>query len=469
MPIQLIPDPETLPGARIVVVGVGGGGGNILNSMVSKGIDGVEFIAVNTDAQALNNSLAQNRIQIGKSVTRGLGTGMNDEKGAQAAEESKEEITKVLKGADMVFITAGMGGGTGTGASPVVAKIARSINSLVVAVVTKPFNFEGKPRMDLAEKGIDRLKTEVDSVIVIPNQNILNIINDDDSAEVAFDFANRVLYDATKGISQIVTKHGEVNVDFADVKTIMKGMGEAMIGMGIAKGEDRARKAAESALVNPVLDTIDITDSKSVLVNIVSGNYKMKEIELINKTIQDVAGQEAKYILGIAKDASMKDEIMVTVIATGFPVSISAGITPESVSEQAYKEAATEKEPFRTTIEEEFKDVFEENEVEQGDESEKYIVNDVPAEEINIEENITGSRRIEINLGNEGQIHKIPITEKELKEYDVPAYKRRNSLESVNEDLSEAEQKKESTADDDIGLDDFSISKNANFLRKYMQ
>lgn len=469
MPIQLIPEPEALPGARIVVVGVGGGGGNILNSMVSKGIDGVEFIAINTDAQALNTSLAQNRIQIGKSVTRGLGTGMNDEKGAQAAEESKEDISKVLKSADMVFITAGMGGGTGTGAAPVVAKIARSVNALVVAVVTKPFNFEGKPRMILAEKGIERLKTEVDSVIVIPNQNILNIINEDDSSEVAFDYANRVLYDATKGISQIVTKHGEVNVDFADVKTIMKGMGEAMIGMGIAKGEDRARKAAESALINPVLDSIDITNSKSVLVNIVSGNYKMKEIELINKTIQDVAGEEAKYILGIAKDPNMKDEIMVTVIATGFPVAESSSITLETLIEDTFSEPDVVKETTPTKVEEEIKEVITRKEIEQDYKYEESTIEDIPEASSVIEKTTINIKRRELNIGSEGQIHSIPASERELKALDVPAYKRRGILESIDEDLNEPEQKKEYSSDDDISLDDFSINKNVNFLRKYMQ
>lgn len=469
MPIQLIPDPETLPGARIVVVGVGGGGGNILNSMISKGIDGVEFIAINTDAQSLNTSLAQNKIQIGKSVTRGLGTGMNDEKGAEAAEESKEEITKVLKGADMVFITAGMGGGTGTGAAPVVAKIARSVNSLVVAVVTKPFIFEGKPRMDLAEKGIVKLKTEVDSVIVIPNQNIMNIISEDDTSEVAFDYANRVLYDATKGISQIVTKPGEVNVDFADVKTIMKGMGEAMIGMGIGKGEERAKKAAESALVNPVLDSIDIRNSKSVLVNIVSASYKMKEIELINKTILEVAGEEAKYILGIAKDTSMKDEIMVTVIATGFPVSASTEITPETVSELATSEITYGKESDEEEIEQILEYDIRDKEIEKVEENNETETVDNTAAIADEKMNIKVSKRIELNLGSEGQILNIPTTERELKVLDEPAYKRRNTLKSVDDDLNEPDPKKETLDNDEIGFDDFSINKNIVFFRKYMQ
>lgn len=456
MPIQLIPEPEKLPGARIIVVGVGGGGGNILNSMISKGIDGVEFIAINTDAQALNTSLAQNRIQIGMSVTRGLGTGMNDEKGAQAAEESKEDIAKALKGADMVFVTAGMGGGTGTGAAPVVAKIARSVNSLVVAVVTKPFHFEGKPRMILAEKGIEKLKTEVDSVIVIPNENILKIINDEDSTDVAFDFANRVLYNATKGIAQIVTKPGEVNVDFADVRTIMKGMGDAMIGMGLAKGENRAKIAAESALVNPVLDSIDITNSKSVLVNIVSSNYKMKEIELINKTIQDVAGEEAKYILGIAKDSSMKDEIMVTVIATGFAVPLSNTVIPDIHSEDPIGEQYYKEETYKNITGQNSKITDQENEI--------------PAEtEIIGDHNLKKGRR-ELNLGTEGKIHKIPTTEKELKELNIPAYERRNTLKYVNEDLNEPEPENKSSADDELGLDEFTVkNNNPEYYRKYIQ
>ncbi|MFA5404275.1 MAG: cell division protein FtsZ [Ignavibacteria bacterium] len=308
MPIQLIPD--SLDGAKIRVVGVGGGGGNIVNSMVNKGIEGVEFIAVNTDAQALDVSKANIKIQIGKNITKGLGTGMKDEIGMKAVEETRDTLEKSLLGSDMVFITAGMGGGTGTGGAPEVAHIAKSQNALVVAIVTKPFEFEGRPRMELANQGLERLKDEVDSLIVIPNQRIFELISVDTDKKQAFELANKVLYNATRGISQIITKTGEINVDFADVRTIMKDMGDAMIGTGIAEGENRAEKAALDALSNPLLDNIDIAGSKCVLVNISSnGSIKMSEIGKINQIIQSKSGEDAKYILGIVDDKDMKDEL----------------------------------------------------------------------------------------------------------------------------------------------------------------
>ena len=306
-------------GAKIKVVGVGGGGGNILNSMVSKGIEGVEFIAINTDAQALEKSKADVKIPLGNSITNGLGAGMKEEVGFKAVEESRDDIERALAGSDMVFITAGMGGGTGTGGAPAIAHIAKGMNALVVAIVTKPFAFEGKPRADLANIGIDKLKTEVDSLIVIPNEKILKLINKETTKKVAFELADRVLYNATKGISQIITKIGEINVDFADVRTTMKDMGDAMMGTGIASGENRAVMAVTYALSNPILDEIDIKGSRSVLVNICSnGEVKMSEIEEINRIIQESAGEDAKYILGLVDDDTMKEELMVTVIATGF-------------------------------------------------------------------------------------------------------------------------------------------------------
>lgn len=306
-------------GAKIRVVGVGGGGGNVINSMVDKGIEGVEFIAINTDAQALEKNLAEQKIQIGRSLTKGLGTGMEEEIGFKAVEESRSEIEDSLSGSDMVFVTAGMGGGTGTGGAPAVARIARSLGALVVAIVTKPFNFEGKPRMELANRGLDKLKNEVDSMIIIPNQNILRLISKDATKRQAFELADRVLYNATKGISKIITETGDINVDFADVRTIMKDMGDAMIGTGIAAGENRADRAANDALVNPVLDEIKIEGSKCVLSNICSnGNITMGEIERINEIIQSSAGEDAKYIFGLVEDSRMGEEIMVTVIATGF-------------------------------------------------------------------------------------------------------------------------------------------------------
>ena len=317
MPIRLAINNHT--GAKIKVVGVGGGGGNVLNSMVDKGIEGVEFIAVNTDAQALDKNKAEVKIQIGKSLTKGLGTGMDSMLGYKAAEESRNEIEEALSGSDMVFITAGLGGGTGTGGAPAVARIAKSQGALVVAIVTLPFNFECKPRMDLALEGLEKLKSEVDSLIAIPNQNITKLISKDASSKQAFELADRVLYNATRGISKIITDTGDINVDFADVRTIMKDTGDAMIGSGIASGEGRAQRAANDALVNPVLDEIHIEGSKCVLTNICSnGNVSFSEIEKINEIIQEAAGEDAKYIFGLVEDPKMSDEIMVTVIATGF-------------------------------------------------------------------------------------------------------------------------------------------------------
>ncbi len=317
MPIRLAINNHT--GAKIKVVGVGGGGGNVLNSMVDKGIDGVEFIAVNTDAQALDKNKAEVKIQIGKSLTKGLGTGMDSVLGFKAAEESRNEIEEALAGSDMVFITAGLGGGTGTGGAPAVARIAKSLGALVVAIVTLPFNFECKPRMDLALEGLEKLKNEVDSLIAIPNQNITKLISKDASSKQAFELADRVLYNATRGISKIITDTGDINVDFADVRTIMKDTGDAMIGSGIASGDGRAQRAANDALVNPVLDEIHIEGSKCVLTNICSnGNISFSEIEKINEIIQEAAGEDAKYIFGLVEDTKMSDEIMVTVIATGF-------------------------------------------------------------------------------------------------------------------------------------------------------
>jgi cell division protein FtsZ len=333
MSIQLLPNETN--GAKIKVVGVGGGGGNILNSMVDKGIEGVEFIAINTDLQSLDISKADIKIQIGKNITKGLGTGANTALGDKAAEESREEITKALTGSDMVFITAGMGGGTGTGASPLVAKIAKSLDILVVAIITKPFGFEGRPRMNSALEGIEKLKKEVDSLIVIPNERIRELIPERATKNQALALANIVLYNATKGISQIITKTGEINVDFADVKTTMKNTGDAMIGTGIATGEGRAVKAVNDALSNPILDDLDITGARNVLINIASnGNIGFDEIDLINCRVQESAGEKANYIFGLLDDREMDDEVMVTVIATGFrKEEVEVPVTNESTND----------------------------------------------------------------------------------------------------------------------------------------
>jgi cell division protein FtsZ len=408
MSIQLIPD--SMNGAKIKVVGVGGGGGNIVNSMVNKGIEGVEFVAINTDTQALDVSKANIKIQIGKNITKGLGTGMKDDVGLKAVEENRDMIEKAIAGSDMVFVTAGMGGGTGTGGAPEVAHIAKSMNALVVAVVTTPFNFEGKPRMNLANLGLSRLKEEVDSLIVIPNQKILELINEETTISQAFEFANKVLYNATRGISQIITKTGEINVDFADVRTIMKDMGDAMIGTGIADGDNRAEKAALDALLNPLLDNVDICGSKCVLVNIASnGAIKMSEIERINEIIKDKAGEQSTYIFGIVDDKEMKDEIMVTVIATGFR---------EEVIE--IKEEAEES----------------------------------------------------LNVRQVGKISSIPTTQEELSELDKPAFRRRLANISINDDMSEEYVAKKDDSLEKFGFDDFNLEEKEYtkpaFLRRQM-
>ena len=398
--------------AKIRVVGVGGGGGNALNTMVQKGIEGVEFIAVNTDLQALENSKADLKIQIGKNLTNGLGAGMNHESGKKAVEENRDEIERALSGSDMVFVTAGMGGGTGTGGAPELARIAKSMNALVVAIVTTPFKFEGKPRLKQAYEGIESLKEEVDSLIVIPNQKIFELITGDTTKREAFEMADRVLYNATRGISQIITKTGEINVDFADVRTIMKDMGDAMIGTGIATGDERALKSAKDALSNPLLEEIDISGSACVLTNICSnGNIKMSEIEKINDLIQSEAGEEAKYIFGVVDDEEMGDEIMVTVIATGFR-----------------------------------------NAAQRARDEEKEVL---------VQENII--------FPDTGKITKIPTPE-ELAKYDEPAIRRRNI--NINEDLSEEEVKDLSVEDDDdLGFSEFEFNddfKKPAFLRRQM-
>lgn len=421
MPIQAIPTEQGLSkGANIKCVGVGGGGGNIINSMIEKGIENVEFIAINTDVQALKHSKATKKIQIGKALTGGLGTGMDHLLGAKAAEESREEIEKALRNADMVFLSAGMGGGTGTGASPIVAQVARNMGALLVAIVTKPFVSEGKPRMKLAEEGVKKLKPQVDSLIVVPNENIFRLIDKNTKRAEALDHVNRVLYNATKGISQIITKHGEVNVDFADVRTIMRGMGDAMIGMGIATGEDRAREAALGALTNPILDDINIAGARSVLVNILSnGNIAMSEIEIINRTILDITGDDVIFICGWADDSKMKDEIMVTVIATGFDGSVSER---ESENEQITDDTAI-------------------------------------------------GRRIEVKLsGDEVKITKLPETEKELEEFDTPTYIRNGT--NINDDLSEPDEDEEKIKNKRItfdDIDDIENYKSPDFLRRKIQ
>lgn len=306
-------------GASIKVIGVGGGGGNAVNTMVSTGIEGVEFIALNTDLQALRNSLANKKIQLGKDLTRGLGAGAEPEIGREAALEDRQEIQEAIGDADMVFITAGMGGGTGTGAAPIVAQIAREMGVLTVAVVTKPFGFEGKRRKKHADGGIMRLRESVDTLITIPNQRLLEIADANTSMIDAFKLADDVLVNAVKGISDIINVPGTVNVDFADVRTVMSCRGLALMGIGSAEGDERSKEAALQAIRSPLLEDLDIEGATGILINITSGsNLSLREVHDACTIIQEAAHEDANVIFGAVIDENMGGAIRVTVIATGF-------------------------------------------------------------------------------------------------------------------------------------------------------
>jgi cell division protein FtsZ len=309
--------------ARIKVVGVGGGGGNALNTMIQSDLEGVEFIAANTDAQALPNNLAPLKIQLGPQLTKGLGAGGNPDVGRKSALEDVQRIQEALAGADMVFVTAGMGGGTGTGAAPVVAQIARDMGALTVAVVTKPFNFEGRRRLRNAELGIQELGAAVDTIITIPNQKLLTIAGDDMSMLEAFQRADDVLLQAVRGISDLIVHPGLINVDFADVKTIMSNMGRALMGTGYGKGKDRALDAARMAISSPLLDDVAVHGATGILLNFTAGpDVRLSEIEHAASLVQESAHEDANIIFGVVTDASMGDMVKVTVIATGFDSEI---------------------------------------------------------------------------------------------------------------------------------------------------
>ncbi|ENH98326.1 cell division protein FtsZ [Gracilibacillus halophilus YIM-C55.5] len=304
--------------ATIKVIGVGGGGSNAVNRMIEHGVQGVEFIAVNTDAQALNLSKAEVKMQIGTKLTRGLGAGANPEVGRKAAEESKEQLEEILKGSDMVFVTAGMGGGTGTGAAPVIAQVAKELGALTVGVVTRPFTFEGRKRATQAVSGIDGLKQSVDTLIVIPNDRLLEIIDKNTPMLEAFREADNVLRQGVQGISDLIATPGLINVDFADVKTIMADKGSALMGIGVATGESRAGEAAKKAISSPLLET-SIDGAHGVLMNITGGtNLSLYEVQEAADIVTSAADQEVNVIFGSVINDELKDEIVVTVIATGF-------------------------------------------------------------------------------------------------------------------------------------------------------
>ena len=315
--------------AVIKVIGVGGGGGNAVNHMVGCHIEGVEFICANTDAQALRKLTVDTVIQLGVELTKGLGAGTNPEIGKHAAEENKDRIKEVLQGADMVFLTAGMGGGTGTGAIPVIAQIAREMGILTVAVVTKPFLFEGKKKQAVAEQGIIELEKYVDSLITIPNQKLLPVLGNNVSLMNAFKAANDVLLDAVQGITELIVHPGMINVDFADVRTVMSGMGAAIMGMGSATGEHRAREAAEKAIACPLLEDINLQGARGILVNISAADMGVAEFNEVGNIVHEFASEDAIIKIGMAIDTSLGDEIKVTVVATGMgapPMAVKAPV-----------------------------------------------------------------------------------------------------------------------------------------------
>lgn len=340
--------------ARIKVIGVGGGGNNALHRMMENGIRGVEFVSINTDAQALHSSQADHKIHIGKTITRGLGAGMNPDIGRAAAEESKDEILEVIKNADMIFITAGLGGGTGTGAAPVVAELAKKVGILTVAVVTKPFAFEGAKRRELADKGLEALKNHVDTIIMIPNDRILQIIDKKTSLLDAFKTVDEILRQGVAGISDLITTPGMINVDFADVKAIMQNAGSALMGIGRGTGENRALDAARAAIDSPLLE-MSIDGAKGVLFNITGGrDLGMYEVDDAAKYITKAADPEARIIFGAVIDEDLEEEVKITVIATGFdetlqrpptPVVRIEESTPEPIRKPVYAPKVLEEEP----------------------------------------------------------------------------------------------------------------------------
>lgn len=323
---------EENPNAKIKVIGIGGGGGNAVNRMIESGIEGVEFIAINTDRQALNNNRAHLKIQIGSKLTRGLGSGGDPEIGRQAAEEDTEHLADILEGADMVFLTAGLGGGTGTGATPVIANLASGMGMLVIAIVTMPFAFEGRIRARKAEEGLQELKSVVDTVIAIPNQRLIDTVNLDTTIPEAFRMADDVLRQAAQGISDLITRPGLINLDFADVKSIMKGMGMAFMGTGLASGENRAVEAAQKAISSPLLIDTSIEGARGVLINITGGrDMTLHEVSKASQLITSLADPEANIIFGTVLDEEIKETIKVTVIATGFDRKKSRVTTPEVI------------------------------------------------------------------------------------------------------------------------------------------
>lgn len=334
---------EELPAqsARMKVVGVGGGGGNAVNRMIEEHLTGVQFISVNTDAQALGNSRSDIKVQIGKKLTRGLGAGARPEIGRQAIEENRDEVLEHLQGADLVFVTCGMGGGTGTGAAPIIAQIAKDIGALTVGIVTKPFLFEGRKRMKQAEMGITELRRNVDTMIVVPNERLLAVVGKGIPFQDALKKADEVLLNATRGIASLITSAGIINVDFADVRTVMQNGGAALMGTGVGRGENRALEAAQQAISSPLLDNVSINGASGVLINILGGaDLTLGEATQISEIIHDAVGDDAQIIFGAGGDPNLTGEVRVTVIATGF----DRAVTGEPVVDRG---ASSQVLPFR--------------------------------------------------------------------------------------------------------------------------
>ncbi len=389
---------NTDPVAKIKVIGIGGGGSNAINTMITEyGIDGVEFMGFNTDAQSLKNCLAPTTLQLGNELTRGLGVGGDYNLGAKAADETVDEITDHLSGADMVFVTAGMGGGTGTGAAPIVAGIARNLGALTVAVVTKPFDFEGKHRQEIAEQGIAELRDKVDTLIIVPNQRLLEIVDEDISFIEAMKKVDNVLAEGVKSIAGLITKSGFINVDFADIKAIMTDAGSSLMGIGRASGENRAEIAARMATNSPLLD-LSIEGAKGVLFNVLGGlDLSMKEVDLAAQLIQEAVDPNANIIFGASIDENLEDEIVITIIATGFDHTQKMGYSSTTTSvkpsvlddtlqdDDEVLEDVTEEEKVDTKSDEEDQDV-EVDEVKEEEEKEKAPDKPLDLEELDVDD-----------------------------------------------------------------------------------
>ncbi|MGA2296144.1 MAG: cell division protein FtsZ [FCB group bacterium] len=452
MPIEL--DTSATQGAKIRVIGVGGGGGNALNNMIARGLHSVDFIAANTDKQALDHNLAPLKIHIGKQITRGLGAGSNPDIGKSAVEENHDEIKEALKDSDMIFVTCGMGGGTGTGGSPIVAKIAQELGALVVAIVTKPFSWEGKKRCSIADLGISELRQFVDALIVIPNQKLLDIIDIKTNFGEAFQKVDEVLYNATRGIADIISKHGVVNVDFADVKTVMKGMGDAIMGIGVASGNNRAVEATENALNSPLLDGISINGAQGVLVNITGGSdMTMHEVAEAVSVVERTAGEEANLIHGVVYNKEASEEVSVTVVATGF--NNGKDNYHKTTVEVPFKYKTMEELPFtKKTFAETPANPFKQG-VAIGGAGASPVMVEAPA--------MAGS------IGSE--ILSSPRGNTELKQYDEPAYERRgakHTLEQLGKTLGKIENINSERELETIEEEKRQFSNRPPFLRKIL-